>query len=334
MSHEIDQMMSSNRTMPWHGLGTVLDGYPENWEEVRQLSGLAWEPISQPVYVQVPFIDDEGNPQTKFEELPDFHALQRDDNGKVLSVMNKSFQTYPNKDLGPLIETLLDASNGELMYETAGSLDEGRKVWALVRTKEPFEIPGDPRGTTLPFLAVQNSHDGSGALRVQRTQVRLVCANTSQMTDEDANQHGIQWKFRHTGTITERVEQARQMIQGLYTSRQEYIDWSSELLNIPITADGRRAFVEQFVPKPAAEIITERVDTNIETARGEVWGILNGETCEGIGFTAYGLVQAATEYLDHVRTARKQETRFKRNVLSAEPMKKQAEAMAREAALV
>lgn len=333
MSHMLDSMFSVRET-PWHGLGTILADYPQDWAEARREAGLEWEPIARPVYVNDLQITETGELSNTFAELDHFTAIQRDDNGYVLAVMNKTYEIFPNADLGPLLEEFVKASGGRLQYETAGSLDHGRDVWALLREPEPFQIPGDPNGAVLPFLAAQNSHDGGGALRIQRLQTRIVCKNTSMAADREAEKHGLSFTFRHTKSIGERVEQAKRVVAGLDLDTANYREWAADLLSLKVSAEGKRAFVEAFIPMPVAEVITPRVHNNIESARAIMWGYLNGVTCEGISDTAYGLTQAGIEFLDHGRNSRSSETKFRRCMLSVEPMKRQAEKFAREAALV
>lgn len=86
----------------------------------------------------------------------------------------------------------------------------------------------------------------------------------------------------------------------------------------------REQFVQLFIPMPPETMITDRVAANVEQARNAVRGILDGTTTDGISYTAYGLVQAAGEYLDHVRIARTWESRLNRTLMRPEPMKRRA----------
>lgn len=333
MSHEFESGFVV-RQPAWHGLATVIDDYPGDWGQARKLAGLDWEPIEKPIFVGQPLTVDqvlEGTTQTPVE-LPGWKAVVRSDNDKVLHVHKDSYEIFPNAELGPLVEALLDEK--DVQVETMGSLDEGRKVWVLVRLKEPFQVPGDPAGATLSYLAVQNSHDGSAALRAQRTQIRIVCANTSAAADRDAAQYGMEYSFRHTTNMRDRIEEARKMLAGLRTSQVEYLAWAQDLLGIEITDQQRELFVREFVPDPPTDsLISTRVRNNIDKAREDLRVILKSPTTRDTAHTAYGLVQASIEYLDHVRGARSQETRFNRTMLNTEPMKRQAERLAREVAV-
>ena len=71
---------------------------------------------------------------------------------------------------------------------------------------------------------------------------------------------------------------------------------------------------------------------NVEEARKALRLIFHSATTEQIAGTAYGLVQAAGEYLDHVRTARTWETRLNRTLIRPEPLKHRALSLIREVA--
>ncbi len=343
MAHMLDfkadgsAAMFSVRETPWHGLGAVLDEYPGSWDEARKIAGLDWEPIESLAYAAVPGfeeIDGVVQPVTKYEPIPGFKVLARSDNAKVLHVPQDSYTVFPNSEMGPLVEAILQQSGGKYMYETAGSLDEGRKVWVLIRAAEPFQVPGDPRGAVYPYVGLQNSHDGSGALRAQRLRIRIVCRNTSHAADIDAGNSGLEYVFKHTSKIMDRVDAAKQVLAGMAKDEALALEWARDLMSLPVSLAGRRAFIEAFVPMPTGEIITERVRKNIDTARKQVESYLTSTTCEGIANNAYGLVQAAIEYADHGRRSRNAESKFSRCVLRPEPMKRVAEKLAREAALV
>jgi phage/plasmid-like protein (TIGR03299 family) len=333
MAHLLDSMFSV-REMPWHGLGTILDGYPGSWDEARKLAGLDWEPISAPVFDHNVVLNEAGEMVESYEKIDGFYTIKRSDNGRILHIPKDSYEIFPNADLGPLVEAIMAQAGGQYLYETAGSLDEGRKVWVLIRAAEPFQVPGDPNGAVLPYVALQNSHDGSGALRAQRLRTRIVCANTSHAADLESERSGLQFVFKHTKSIHERVDFAKAVLAGMSADQVAAQEWAHDLISLKVSDKGRQAFVEMFIPTPVAEVITPRVANNIETARNQIKTYLNSPTCEGIGYTAYGLVQAAIEYSDHGRNSRTAASKFNRCVLSVEPMKRAAERFAREAALV
>jgi hypothetical protein len=111
---------------------------------------------------------------------------------------------------------------------------------------------------------------------------------------------------------------------------RRYQELASELLNIQVTPHQRELFVRQFVPCPPDGLVTDRVARNVEDARRALRLRFESQTTEHVMGTAYGLVQAAGEYLDHVRTARSWETKLNRTLIRPEPLKHRALALVRE----
>jgi hypothetical protein len=109
-----------------------------------------------------------------------------------------------------------------------------------------------------------------------------------------------------------------------------YAELASELLAIPVSPAQRELFITEFIPKPPEGLITDRVARNVDEARAALRMIFESKTTEQVAYTAYGLVQAADEYLDHVRSARSWETRLNRTLIRPEPLKHRALALARD----
>ncbi len=109
-----------------------------------------------------------------------------------------------------------------------------------------------------------------------------------------------------------------------------YAELAHELLSITITPAQRELFITEFIPKPPEGLITDRVARNVDEARAALRMIFESKTTEQVAHTAYGLVQAAGEYLDHVRTARSWETRLNRTLIRPEPLKHRALSLARD----
>jgi phage/plasmid-like protein (TIGR03299 family) len=91
-------------------------------------------------------------------------------------------------------------------FETAGSLNGGRRVWVLARLPEHIEVGGDP---VRPFVLLMNSHDGSTAVVAASTPVRVVCMNTLNWGLQGARQ---KYSIRHTEKVREHVHQARRVL--------------------------------------------------------------------------------------------------------------------------
>ena len=100
-----------------------------------------------------------------------------------------------------------------------------------------------------------------------------------------------------------------------------------------MTDEQRERFVTTFIPKPEAEVISDQVLDNILRERSKVRAVFDGPTIpEAHRNTAYGLVQAGIEYLDHLRSYRNSDTYLGRTLLRDEPLKRKLVPMVRELA--
>lgn len=313
---------SVNKPM-WHGLGTVADRYPTDWAEAREWAGLTWEPMALAT-LQATL------PNGSVIDLPDHRLIVRDDTFAPLGVVSDEFEPVKNARMGEIVETILDAG---FKFETAGTLRDGRMVWALAYLDEPFRVAGDD-SDTLPFLAILNAHDGTGACKAIYTDVRVVCWNTYRAAEMRARPQDT-FTFRHTTGVNDRIDEARQVMKGL---RAETADWTAlaaSLFNTPIVDEtaALNHFMADWEPlayrklKKGETELPDRSRDHTDRARKAFRSIyLDSVTCDAHRGTALGLVDAAVEFVDHVQG--REVGRFGR-FLTGDPRKAQAVKLAR-----
>lgn len=350
MSANVESMFSV-REMPWHREGIVLGDYPGSWSEARTLAGLDWEPIEAPVYrqtgmrkIQVPQLDlygmdglDPIYKVTSYETVespiielnPDDKHIVRNDNGAILSVVSKGYTLIGHEEMGAIIEAVLGQTN--VKWETAGSLNAGKAVWVLVKLDEPIELPGDDT-VTYPYMAITNRHDGGGSCALRTTMVRIVCANTMAMAEAEGEKHGAVFSFRHTKNWRDHIEEAKQAVHGARVEMGEYAAMAKELLQIRFTLSMRDRFITEFIPMPSTGIITDRVMGNVERDRNNLRQIFSSTTTAEIAHTAYGAVQAASEWASHIRGTRGSDSLLNRCIMKNDPLKRKAVKLVREIA--
>jgi len=330
----------------WHGLGTILDEYPETWDDARRIAGLEWEPELRPL-VEVRCGDchrvltaddldlgvcgntvpgDDGQPTTCMGTRPVIGRVDdgeqrviRNDTGRHLGTVSGQFSLVTHAEMGEVLEALID-SDSNLKFETAGSVRDGRQVWALAYLDEPEQIAGD-NSETFPFLAVLNSHDGTGAMKVVNTSVRVVCWNTYNAASMEGERTGRQYTFRHVGKVSERIEEAKAAIKGTRADHRRWVEMANRLASFRIDTAAVENFVYLTIPEPPADVTSNRVKNNIESDRATLRTIINGVQNDAHRGTALGLVEAGVEYLDHGRRFRNRGTLMNRTMLRSEPLK-------------
>jgi phage/plasmid-like protein (TIGR03299 family) len=317
------------RKASWHGKELLLAEHPENWDDARMAAGLLWEPTTEPLYRKITLADGSDG----FEAIG--HKLVvRDDTKDQLGVVSQGFELITHADMGGIVEDFLGQPN--VKVDTLVSMKGGRQVAATILLDEPYAIDGDVDGfgdpvLTLPYFVILNSHDGTGACKGLYTQVRVVCANTYQAADMDGDRHGAQFTLRHTSGVRTRLEDARMIVAGARAEAARWRTLAGELVALTVTDEQQMQFLNEFIPEPPKGITSDRVRENIARDRQRFLHVLNeSATNQAMSHTGLGLVNAAVEYLDHVRGFRNQDTYMGRQILAAEPLKAKAVRLVRE----
>jgi len=216
----------------------------EDSETVSELAGLNRRVALAPLYTMV-----DGQPVA----LQDKFATVYEDSGFVLGVVGSRYTVVQNVTAFKAIDRWL--ADGRVRYETAGALDEGRKVFILVRIDEDFTIAGtDP---ITPYALVTNSHDGSSGLGVKLVSTRVVCQNTLNVS---LREKGERIGIRHTASAESNIESAAQALGLVSRQQAEMMQRFQQLAQMNAGQTLVEQVVELVAPDPAkAEVsLTER----------------------------------------------------------------------------
>lgn len=334
------------RKPSWHKQENLIDDFPVDWNDAREKAGLLWEPRIVPMFQQVTvrrcevcgMPDHDEDPfdahdfvetwSEQYIEVEDHRIVERDDTQAVLGPVSDTFGLVYHQTMGEIIEAMYGAG---AKFETAGSVEGGAKVWALVYLDEPYTLPGDD-SESYPFTALLNAHDGTGAAKLVNTDVRVVCWNTYNAASMQGEKTGRQFVFRHTAKVLDRIDEAKEALAGLRETSKEWVALATDLFQLRADDQAFNHFLHDFIPNPAehGEQVSERVTGNVDRARETFRSLyLDGVTCEAHRGTALGLVDAAVEYLDHVRGFRNRDSYLGRTILRPEPAKAKAVMLAR-----
>ena len=161
--------------VPWHGLGTKVP-HDLSTDEMLKKSGLDWYVEKLPTYVNAP----SGQQKTGS------FALVRSSDNKVLAPsVGQNWYPVQNKEAFDFFSEYVEA--GDLEMHTAGSLMDGKMVWALAKVKQSFELfKGDEVEN---YMLFSNPHQFGKSIDIRMTPIRVVCNNTltlSLSTDSDS----------------------------------------------------------------------------------------------------------------------------------------------------
>jgi phage/plasmid-like protein (TIGR03299 family) len=299
--------MFSVRETPWHGLGAVLDRPPTTIAEAIELSGLGWRVEREPIAVDrgdVATVESIWEPRC--EQIVGWWANVRQDTRQVLGIVGDRYRIVQNVEAFQFVDQLLGSS---MHFETAGSLNGGRRVWVLARLPEHIDVGGDP---VRPYALLMNSHDGSTAIVVASTPVRVVCMNTLNLSLTRARQR---YSIRHTEKVREHVHHARRVLDMSVDYYRQFKQLGDQLASEQITEARLRRVLQELYPSGTEDAASDRSCRSREqTQRRIVELFLHGDTQGNAPGSKWAAVNAIVEYADWVRPLRQGGERFARAI--------------------
>lgn len=294
MSANVESMFSV-REKPWHGLGTIVMEAPSS-EDALKLAGLDWNVVQEPIY-------------TDFNEpIEGYKANVRDSDRRVLGVVSDRYKVVQNVDAFSFTDELLGKG---VRYETAGSLQEGKKVWLLARLPREYIIAGE---RISPYLVFSNTHDGSGSVKVAITPVRVVCNNTLNLALDTAKRS---FSMIHTGNIQDKIQEAKDTL-NLAENYMDCLGIEFEKLRRQKLSDNQvREYVELLLPMEKDSTPTQ--SKNILRLREEMMKrYYIAPDLKNVGANAYRFINAVSDFATHSnplrRTANYNENLFSRTI--------------------
>jgi phage/plasmid-like protein (TIGR03299 family) len=313
MSHEIDTTtMAQGSAMfayspAWHGLGTVVSEAQTSADALR-IAGLDWEVT----LAQLEAVMPDGSRQP----VGTHRATWRTDTGKALGAVGKRYTALQNRDAFAWMDEVVGGDNPLALWHTCGSLKGGRKVWMLA--KLPGHIEVTDRDVLEKYVLITNSHDGTGAVRLFPTSVRVVCANTLRfaigMADRAAGEDGLPLGlklFHTTGGLARRVEKARECLGVIANAHEGFGMVARKMLAKPVSS--------QMVSDYFGGLVEGRGDRSRDKVLGQLWDRFALPTNEGgHGANVWTAYNAASEFADHsLRVVGTPEQRMERRFASA-----------------
>jgi len=269
---------------PWHRLGTKLNE-PATAAEAIEAAGLNYRVDLRPLET------DDGLP------VPQRKAVVRSDSNAVLGVVGNSYQPVQNYQCFGFLDSIV--SDGRLRYHTAGALGQGERVWMLAKFPGEIRIK-DSEDVTEQYLLLSNSHDGTSALRVYFTPIRVVCANTLGVAERRSRGQGV--SIMHKGNLSSKVAEAQDV---LGFAKRFYDNLDDNINRLAHHYPSRKQLETYFT-----NLYPDTPDSKNQRAKNIRKNLIylfengRGQNIPETKLTTWAAFNSVTEFVDHHRSTR------------------------------
>lgn len=304
MSANVETMFSV-REVPWHGICTLVQEAPTS-KDALELAGLNWTVDGKPVY------DSNGI------EIKGYKANTRSSDGSVLGVVTDRYKVVQNFEAFDFTDNLVGEG---VTYETAGSLKNGKTIWLLAKMPERKILEDDFD----PYICFTNSHDGTGAIRVVSTPIRVVCNNTLNLALSNATRS---WSTKHMGDMNSKLQEAKHTLQ----LANDYLDALAEnadrLANEKFMSEDVNAVLDELFP--ITEDMSDRKKNNIQLAKDGIQACMLAPDLIKFLNTKWGFINAVSDWVGHANPTRATESYAENNwgrIMNGHPIMDRAMAL-------
>jgi phage/plasmid-like protein (TIGR03299 family) len=219
MAHNIEMVdgkaqMAYAGEVPWHGLGTRVPG-DLTPDQMLEAAGLNWEVSKVPAFAKVAGKNVNVG----------WSALVRSTDSKIIDVVSEDWNPVQNSEAFEFFNDFI--AEGDMEMHTAGSLCDGKIVWALAKVKDSFELFGGDKVDS--YLHFTNFHKYGSSTDVRFTPIRVVCNNTLTLSLNTKVERMVKISHRREfngdqtklmlGVAAEKLAQYKEMAQFLGSKR-------------------------------------------------------------------------------------------------------------------
>lgn len=288
MSHEIETMFSAGRQKPWHyemtkDVTKLIQEAPTSAEALH-LAGLDWTVDQTPVYT------DSGI------EIPGYKANRRSSDDFILGIVSDRYKIVQNTEAFEFTDAIVgETEDGVVKYETAGSLNGGKKIWLLAKMPTQKILDDDVE----PYMCFSNTHDGTGAIRICMTPIRVVCQNTLNMALSQAKR---QWSTKHVGDMQSKLEEAKLCLQLADKYMKGLDEEADRLANATLYKEQIDEILNELFP--IEDDATERKKRNVQAMKDNFYVAYFMPDIAQFKDTAWGAVNAMSDMITHATPKR------------------------------
>lgn len=288
MAHMIESMFSANRVVPWHyemtkDVTKLIQEAPTS-KDALHLAGLDWAVDQTEVYTENGIL------------IPGYKANRRSTDGSILGIVSDKYKVVQNTEAFEFTDAIVgETEDGVVKYETAGSLCGGKRIWLLAKMPTQKVLDDDVD----PYMFFANSHDGTGAIKVGMTPVRIVCNNTLSLALNTAKRS---WSTKHIGNMQSKLEEAKLCLQMASVYMTNLDIEADRLANAKLHEEEIEQILDEMFP--VNDKTTERKKSNILQFKQNFWKAYDMPDITKFGSSAWRGVNAMSDVITHAAPTR------------------------------
>lgn len=277
---------------PWHGLGNdIAEDVKAGLTPLELVAkyGYDWLVNVKPLFAESG-VDVQGN--AVFEMLPGTFGAFRSTDNKFFGSTGKNWKPVQNTQVAEFFNAF--CGEGGATIDTVGSLKEGQIFWMQADLGQNFVLPGGD--VVKGRLLASNRHKPGEAMRIAVVQERVVCNNTLRIAEKETG--NLMVRFHHGSKFDEKAQEyVRNMLNLQRKAFDDYAQLAQVLANTKISeGQAVNSVIKLFGDEMETVSNQPRtVKTVLDLFNG---GAMGSELTSSNG-TAWGLLNAITEYTDH-----------------------------------
>jgi len=289
--------MTIARTATWSKLGKSVEEC-KSMESVLKTSGLDYTVEMRRVYF------DAENSGVATAGIPNRFVTVRTSDNHPYDVVSDKFEIIQNREAFDFVNYMGD----ELTFEKAGET-MGGMVYIIGKLPE-VSILGD---AFTPYVLFRNGFNGKTKITAAISPLRIVCQNQFNFAFKNA-QNAI--TIRHVRNAEAKLEEARETLRMTADYMEQLTLMAERFAAMKISGPQMERVVKYLFPIPEDTAINPFKRKNLEDQRAAFIAAHEQEDNRNFRGTAWGLVNAYTDFITHKEPAGKREDRFEGKFVS------------------
>jgi len=249
------------------------------------------------------------------------YTVRSDTNQVLGNGLSKGFGILPNTTFAHVVSEFV--GHTDACITNAGSRRNGANVFMVAEMPQEYNVIVGNETPAQVYAVFQNSHDGSGSVKITFTCVRFSCMNQMPMFTAQA-----QIKISHTSKVEARLfNQVDKVLYQVKSSIETFEVGYNKMLNTEIDRESSIELIDNLIDSKMGMYKSDKNDKDSEKVlkysgrheniRDKVLENLRHEsnTVDNMVGTVWAVYNAYTYYIDHQRTLNKDTGQVKPNAL-------------------